>query len=131
MLSAQQIKQYDEQGFLVIENFAAPADCDLLRARAEELVRGFDPAEVVSIFSTLGVFSYSIYLTHELVIMQSWRWTNPSWWQLANVFVVVVPAVIVFAWVFFWFCEKPFMVRRAAKEKTLPSWATQPSAVGD
>ena len=52
MLSAQQIKQYDEQGFLVIENFATPADCDLLRARAEELVRGFDPAEVVSIFST-------------------------------------------------------------------------------
>src|SRR6185503_13510780 len=52
MLSAQQLKQYDEQGFLVIENFAAPADCDLLRARAKELVEEFDPAEVVSIFST-------------------------------------------------------------------------------
>jgi phytanoyl-CoA hydroxylase len=52
MLSAQQLKQYDEQGFLVIENFAAPADCDRLRARAQELVEEFDPAEVVSIFST-------------------------------------------------------------------------------
>jgi phytanoyl-CoA hydroxylase len=52
MLSAQQLKQYDEQGFLVIENFAVPADCDLLRARAQELVEEFDPAEVVSIFST-------------------------------------------------------------------------------
>jgi phytanoyl-CoA hydroxylase len=52
MLSAQELKQYNEQGFLVIENFAAQSDCDLLRARAEELVQEFDPAEVVSIFST-------------------------------------------------------------------------------
>ena len=52
MLSAQQLQQYNEQGFLVIENFAAQSDCDLLRARAEELVQAFDPAEVVSIFST-------------------------------------------------------------------------------
>jgi peptidoglycan/LPS O-acetylase OafA/YrhL len=86
---------------------------------------------IVSVFSTLGVFSYSIYLTHELVIMQSWRWTNPSWWQLANVFLVVVPAVIVFSWVFFWFCEKPFMLRRASSDKALPTLTPQPSAVGD
>jgi peptidoglycan/LPS O-acetylase OafA/YrhL len=69
---------------------------------------------LVSLFSTLGIFSYSIYLTHELVVMQSWRWTNPNWLQLVNVFVVVVPATIIFAWVFFWFCEKPFMTKRAA-----------------
>ena len=67
---------------------------------------------LISIFATLGIFSYSIYLTHELMIMQSWRWINPSHLQLVNVFLVVVPATIVFAWVFFWFCEKPFMVRR-------------------
>jgi peptidoglycan/LPS O-acetylase OafA/YrhL len=86
---------------------------------------------LVSVFSTLGIFSYSIYLTHELVIMQSWRWTNPGWWQLANVFVVIVPAVIVFAWVFFWFCEKPFMVKNKPSDKTLPALTPQPSAVGD
>ena len=86
---------------------------------------------LVSVFSTLGIFSYSIYLTHELVIMQSWRWINPSWWQLANVFVVMVPAVIVFAWVFFWFCEKPFMVKSRPSDKSLPALTPQPSAVGD
>ena len=69
---------------------------------------------LVSLFATLGIFSYSIYLTHELVIMQSWRWTNPNWLQIVNVFVVVIPATILFAWVFFWFCEKPFMTRRVA-----------------
>ena len=69
---------------------------------------------LVSLFSTLGIFSYSIYLTHELVIMQSWMWTKPNWSHLINVFVFVVPATIMFAWGFFWFCEKPFMSKRAA-----------------
>jgi peptidoglycan/LPS O-acetylase OafA/YrhL len=66
----------------------------------------------VSIFAPLGIFSYSIYLTHELMIMQSWRWNNPAHLQVVNVFLVVLPATIVFAWAFFWFSEKPFMVRR-------------------
>src|ERR1043165_8490200 len=52
MISTQQLAQYDEQGFLVLEGFADEAECDQLRARAEELVREFDPAEVISIFST-------------------------------------------------------------------------------
>lgn len=52
MLSAQHLKQYTAEGFLVIENFAAEGDCDLLRERAEALVHAFDPAEVVSVFST-------------------------------------------------------------------------------
>src|ERR1051325_3754824 len=52
MISTQQLAQYDEQGFLVLEGFADEAECDQLRARAEELVREFDPADVVSIFST-------------------------------------------------------------------------------
>jgi peptidoglycan/LPS O-acetylase OafA/YrhL len=110
-------------GFFIVVNRTVLAEQSWLR-------RARLPS-IVSVLSTLGVFSYSIYLTHELVIMQSWRWTNPSWLQLANVFVVVVPAVILFAWVFFWFCEKPFMVRRAPSEKTVPAWTTQPSAVGD
>jgi peptidoglycan/LPS O-acetylase OafA/YrhL len=75
-------------------------------------IRQFRLPSLVSIFATLGIFSYSIYLTHELMIMQSWRWTNPAYLQLVNVFLVIVPATIVFAWVFFWYFEKPFLVRR-------------------
>ena len=75
-------------------------------------LRQFRLPSLISIFATLGIFSYSIYLTHELMIMQSWRWTNPAYLQLLNVFLVIVPATIVFAWVFFWYFEKPFMVRR-------------------
>ena len=115
-------------GFFILVNRVVLAEQSWLRrARLPSLV---------SILSTLGIFSYSIYLTHELVIMQSWRWINPARLQAENVFLVTLPATILFAWVFFWFCEKPFMTRRApATEKSPPTWTdipeTQPSTAGD
>jgi peptidoglycan/LPS O-acetylase OafA/YrhL len=110
-------------GFFIVVNRTVLAEQSWLRhAKLPSLV---------SVFSTLGVFSYSIYLTHELVIMQSWVWVNPSWWQLANVLLFVLPATIIFAWVFFWFCEKPFMVKSATSDKTMPALTPQPSAAGD
>ena len=100
--------------FIVVNRIVLAEDSWLRQAKLPSMV---------SLFSTLGVFSYSIYLTHELMIMESWRWTNPGWPQLANVFFVVIPATIVFAWAFFWFCEKPFMARSSApatSEKSHP-----------
>jgi len=47
-----EVDQYQRDGFLVLENFVTPQACDVLRARAEQLVRDFDPAGVISIFST-------------------------------------------------------------------------------
>ena len=76
-------------------------------------VKGVKLPTLVSVFATLGVFSYSIYLTHELTIMESWRWTNPAAWQIQNVFLVVIPATILCAWIFFWFCERPFMSKKS------------------
>ena len=52
MMSDQQLADYNDQGYLIFEGFVDDADCDQLRARATELVQQFDPAEVVSIFST-------------------------------------------------------------------------------
>ena len=51
-LNSGQIAAYEREGFLVLENFVAESTCNGLRAQAEELVRDFDPAGVVSIFST-------------------------------------------------------------------------------
>jgi phytanoyl-CoA hydroxylase len=51
-LNPEQIATYDRDGFLVLKNFVDAQACDRLRARAEELVRDFDPQGVVSIFST-------------------------------------------------------------------------------
>jgi phytanoyl-CoA hydroxylase len=41
-------------GFLVLEGFCDPADCDALRERAAELVSGFDPGEAASVFSSVN-----------------------------------------------------------------------------
>ena len=96
---------------------------------------------LVSIFATLGVFSYSLYLTHELVVIVSWQFTNPAWLQSVNVLLLTVPVTILFAWVFFWFCERPFMVRGKQRPATTespavrPAWTampeSQPSTVSD
>lgn len=51
-MNPDQISQYERDGFLVLPDFVNPAACDCLRKRAEELVRDFDPAGIVSIFST-------------------------------------------------------------------------------
>ena len=52
ILSAEQIARYERDGFLVLEDFVESQACNRLRARAEELVRDFDPKGVVSVFST-------------------------------------------------------------------------------
>ncbi|HEX3250726.1 MAG TPA: phytanoyl-CoA dioxygenase family protein [Pyrinomonadaceae bacterium] len=51
-MSNQQLADYNDQGYLIFEGFVDDAECDQLRARATALVQQFDPAEVVSIFST-------------------------------------------------------------------------------
>jgi phytanoyl-CoA hydroxylase len=51
-LTSEQIARYERDGFLVLANFVDQQACDLLRARAAELVRDFDPQGVISIFST-------------------------------------------------------------------------------
>src|SRR5215217_108997 len=51
-ISKQQVAEYLDHGFLVVDGFADAATCDELRARAAEMVHEFNPAEVVSIFST-------------------------------------------------------------------------------
>jgi peptidoglycan/LPS O-acetylase OafA/YrhL len=91
-------------GFFIVLNRAVIAE--------DSWIRELRLPSLISLFATLGVFSYSIYLTHELTIMQSWRWTNPAAWQMQNVFLITIPATIVFAWFFFWFCERPFMIKK-------------------
>ena len=52
MLTPAQLEAYERDGFLVLEDFVAPSECARLRARADELVEGFEPGEVLSVFTT-------------------------------------------------------------------------------
>lgn len=52
MISPAQLEQHQRDGFLVVKGFAESDECDALRTRAGELVQEFEPADVVSIFTT-------------------------------------------------------------------------------
>jgi phytanoyl-CoA hydroxylase len=51
-MKAPDLADYARDGFLVVPDFLPPADCDALQARAAELVAGFDPGPVRTVFST-------------------------------------------------------------------------------
>ena len=51
-IDSDQLACYERDGFLVLDDFVAESTCDELRARAGQLVKEFDPAGVLSIFST-------------------------------------------------------------------------------
>ncbi len=52
MLNEQQIKNFQRDGFLVIENFASHKSCDTLLSRTGELIAEFEPVAHRSFFST-------------------------------------------------------------------------------
>src|SRR5919106_6660008 len=46
---------FERDGYLVLPGFVPPAACDALRARMDEMLEDFEPAEVATIFSTRGL----------------------------------------------------------------------------
>lgn len=51
-LTSQQVKQYHEEGYLVIESLVETSVCDALKNRIATLMDSFDPGSVRSIFTT-------------------------------------------------------------------------------
>lgn len=96
-------------GFFVLVNRVVSAENAWLKQLREPGAIGRLVAKSVGAAATVGVFSYSLYLTHELVIMESWSFTIRELPPMVNAFAIVVPATIAFAWLFFRFCEKPYM----------------------
>jgi peptidoglycan/LPS O-acetylase OafA/YrhL len=88
-------------GFFILVNRAVQAEQSWL----EKLKK----PRAVAAAAFVGVFSYSLYLTHELVIMQSWWFTIKAIPPVINTLLIVTPATIAFAWLFFRYCEKPYM----------------------
>jgi peptidoglycan/LPS O-acetylase OafA/YrhL len=64
--------------------------------------------------ASIGLFSYSLYLTHELVVMESYHFGFLGLSELATAFLVTTPACVAFAYVFFWFAERPYLNTQAA-----------------
>src|SRR5262249_49045412 len=51
-LTSEMRAAFENDGYLLLEDFVAPAECDRLRARALDLVDQFDPSEHRTVFST-------------------------------------------------------------------------------
>ena len=51
-LTSLQLTNYQNEGFLVLNDFVDPTACDALRDRVIEMIGEFEPSEVASIFST-------------------------------------------------------------------------------
>ena len=88
-------------GFFIVVNRAVFAE--------DAWVRQLSMPRVVQLLGWIGIFSYSLYLTHELVVMQSWRFGSWHRFPMLNTLLLVVPATVTAAWLFFRFCERPYM----------------------
>ena len=53
-MSQQMINSYQEEGYLLIENFATKDECEALMAQTKKLVTGFDAEEHKVVFSASG-----------------------------------------------------------------------------
>ena len=45
---------FERDGYLVLPGFVPQSQCDALRARMQEMLEAFEPAEVATVFSTRG-----------------------------------------------------------------------------
>ena len=59
LLTQRQIKSFEQNGYLVLENFVSQEECDKLRGRASKIVEDFDSSESVNIFTTNEQTRYS------------------------------------------------------------------------
>jgi peptidoglycan/LPS O-acetylase OafA/YrhL len=78
---------------------------------------------LIPALASIGLISYSLYLTHSFVLMH-WYWFGFTRWHIRSIsLALMIPLSVVFAWVFFRVCERPFMtsvaVRRPAKPKPI------------
>lgn len=92
-------------------------------------VQALRTPRIVALAAGVGVFSYSLYLTHGLVIIESWRFGTQSFPLLINALFVTTPACIAGAWIFFQFCEAPFMSKaKTAKAEPQEPQNTKPES---
>jgi peptidoglycan/LPS O-acetylase OafA/YrhL len=113
-------------GFFIVVNRAARAE--------HSWFAKFRRPRIVTAAAAVGVFSYSLYLTHELVIMQSWWLVIKGFPPILNSLLIVMPATVGFAWVFYRFCEKPYMRKtdeKAARREEHRAEESSPVFVGN
>ena len=111
-------------GFFIVVNRAAQAESGW---RAAKRIPRY-----IAAFAGVGLFSYSLYLTHELILTHLanylsalYQWPRTTM-LLVSLFVLSGVSVL-FAWVYFWLFEKPFISWAQAASKTAPVLKEEPA----
>ena len=100
-------------GFFILVNYSVGAE---QRWRQERL----RVPRLILALAPIGLISYSLYLTHSFVLMH-WYWFGFTEWHTRSIsLVITMPLSVVFAWVFFRLCERPFMTSSASKVREKP-----------
>lgn len=95
-------------GFFILVNSAVTAE---QRWR----VRATPGPRLIPTLASIGLISYSLYLTHSFVLMH-WYWFGFTRLHILTITVVIMtPLSVVFALVFFHIFERPFMTSAAVK----------------
>lgn len=85
---------------------------------------------VVAAFAYVGLFSYSLYLTHQLAQLESWHLYYLGYQTFVIEIIFMTPITLLFAWLFYLFCERPFLSKpnrhAATLAKTPPAHDTIP-----
>lgn len=106
--------------------------CFVLVNRATALERAWSARRMWRALAGVGLFSYSLYLTHGLVVGYLRRWcaTRFGWDPTTAVLVgplVLAPASIAFAWMFFRLFERPFLTPAARGAANAAAIAAAPA----
>jgi peptidoglycan/LPS O-acetylase OafA/YrhL len=84
-------------------------NCSVRAEQRWRLVSSQAP-RLITMLAPIGVMSYSLYLTHQLVLMQ-WYWFGFTELHVLSISLLIsTPLSVAFAWLFFRVCERPFMV---------------------
>ena len=111
-------------GFFILVNYAVAAE-------QRWQVKSLHVPRLIPTLASVGLISYSLYLTHSFVLMH-WYWFGFARLHILTIsLLIMTPLSVAFAWVFFRIFERPFMtssaVRAPAKSSsasTEVSWAT-------
>lgn len=98
-------------GFFILVNKAVSAE-------QSWRVKSLRVPQLITALASIGLISYSLYLTHSFVLMH-WYWFGFLKLHILSVsLLIMTPLSVAFAWVFFRVFERPFMTSVAVKRPT-------------
>jgi peptidoglycan/LPS O-acetylase OafA/YrhL len=106
-------------GFFIFVNYAVAAE-QRWQLKSSPVPR------LIPTLASVGLISYSLYLTHSFVLMH-WYWFGFTRVHILTIsLLIMTPLSVAFAWLFFRLCERPFMTSFASKAPAKPALILEP-----